>query len=131
MLFAVFQPNLEELTELLDRAATDHDLAFELIQNVHRPDVRERFHDEISRAMHNHAASTATLIDHTRRLVATLDKPLREEFERRRDNVAANGEVPFVKGLRNFMLHRSLPLVGHSLSMDNVNASGDSLVSQV
>lgn len=131
MLLAVFQPNLAALNELLERAATDEELAIELIQNVHRADVRERFHDELSRAMHNHAASTATLIDHTRRVVGMTEKSLREEYERRRDVVASAGEVAFVKGLRNYMLHHSLPFVGHTVSFDNANKPDGSIVSEV
>jgi hypothetical protein len=43
--------------------------------------------------------------------------PIVEEFERRKHEVVANQEVPFIQGLRNYVLHHSLPFVGHQVRL--------------
>ena len=113
--YAVLVPNRDELLGLLDRAASDADLAVELFQNVRRPVVRTRFEGAVMRALHNYVASAMTLVDHTRRVMRDRSGPIVEDFKLRRQDVVANPEVPFIQGLRNFVLHHSLPFVGHQV----------------
>ena len=67
--YAVFDPNRDELLGLLDRAATDVQLAVELFQNIRRPVVRTRFEGAVMRALLNYVASTGGLVDHSRRIM--------------------------------------------------------------
>lgn len=113
--YAVLTPNRDELLGLLDRAATDANLAVELVQNVRRPVVRTRFEGAVMRGLHNYVASAMTLVEHTRRVMRDRSGPIVEEFERRKQDVVANPEIPFIQGLRNYVLHHSLPFVGHQV----------------
>jgi hypothetical protein len=115
--YAVLMPNRDELLGLLDRAASDANLAVELFQNVRRPVVRTQFEGAVMRGLHNYVASAMTLVDHTRRVMRDRSGPIVEEFERRKQEVVANPEVPFIQGLRNFVLHHSLPFVGHEVRL--------------
>lgn len=127
--YAVLVPNRDELLVLLDRAATDANLAVELFQNVRRPAVRTRFEGAVIRGLHNYVASAMTLVEHTRRVMRDRSGPIVEEFERRKQEVVANQEVPFIQGLRNYVLHHSLPFVGHQVRLQpqpNVIATSES-----
>lgn len=115
--YAVLVPNRDELLGLLDRAASDADLAVELFQNVRRPILRTRFEGAVMRGLHNYVASAMTLVDHTRRVMRDRSGPIVEEFELRKQDVVANPEVPFIQGLRNFVLHHALPFVGHQVRL--------------
>jgi hypothetical protein len=115
--YAVLAPNRDELLALLDRAASDADLAVELFQNVRRPVVRTRFEGAVMRGLHNYVASAMTLVEHTRRVMRDRSGPIVEEFEQRKREVVANPEVPLIQGLRNYVLHHSLPFVGHEVRL--------------
>jgi hypothetical protein len=115
--YAVLVPNRDALLALLDRAASDADLAVELFQNVRRPVVRTRFEGAVMRGLHNYVASAMTLVEHTRRVMRDRSGPIVEPFERRKQEVVANPEVRFIQGLRNYVLHHSLPFVGHEVRL--------------
>ena len=128
---AVFLPNLRELLELLERASNDPDLAIELIQNLREPVVRQAFHTDVTQRLHNYLASVASLVDHVRNLMRGREGAIAEEFERRKTILLANPEVPFVKDLRNYTLHRNLPDLGHTVSMTNVNTPQATMMSEL
>jgi hypothetical protein len=109
----VFKLNWTELMTLLDRAATDASVAMELVQNVHRPDVRRAFNTVTVQRLHNYVASAMMLVDHSRHVMRGRVGPLQEGFAARKSALLANPEVPFIQGLRNYTLHRSLPLLRH------------------
>lgn len=70
-----------------------------------------RLHEEIARLLHNYLASAATLIDHTRIFAHDLyqDKPFYEEYKTKIDDTFKTSELAgFIKGLRNWMLHKGL-----------------------
>ena len=127
----VLVPNLRELVGLLDAAATNPDLAMELIQNVREPTVRERFHAQLTQRLHNYLASAQSLVDHVRRLVRGRQDPFLQQFERRKAELLANPEVPFMINLRNYMLHRTLPGFAHTLSVTEVNTPNQRMESEV
>jgi hypothetical protein len=114
-IYAVLIPNRDDLLSLLDRAANDVNLAVELFQNVRRPVVRRRFEGAVMRGLHNYTASAGTLVDHSRRIMRGREGPIVEEFARRKRQVMDNPEVPFVHMLRNYVLHHSLPFIGHEV----------------
>jgi hypothetical protein len=115
--YAVFIPNRHDLIALLDRAASDGSLAIELFQNVRRPIVRTRFEGMVARALHNYVASAMALVEHTRRIMRDRSGPIVDEFEQRKHDVVANPEVPFIHNLRNYVLHHSLPFIGHEVRL--------------
>lgn len=114
---AVFLPNLRELLGLLDAAATNQDLAFELIQNVRPPIVRDQFQRVVTQRLHNYLASTVSLVDHVRRVMKDRDDDIANEFELRKAALLVEQPaIPFVHDLRHFTLHRALPFIGHRLT---------------
>jgi hypothetical protein len=115
--YAVFLPNRDDLLGLLDRAASDANLAVELFQNVRRPVVRTRFEGAVMRALHNYVASASALVEHTRRIMRERSGPIVDEFEQRKRDVIAHPEVPFIHNLRNYVLHYSLPFIGHEVRL--------------
>jgi hypothetical protein len=115
--YAVFMPNRNDLLALFDRAASDANLAVELFQNVRRPVVRTRFEGAVMRALHNYVASATALVEHTRRIMRGRSGPIIDELERRKRDVIAHPEVPFVHNLRNYVLHHSLPFIGHEVRL--------------
>lgn len=115
--YAVFIPNSHDLIALLDRAANDGNLAIELFQNVRRPIVRTRFEGMVARALHNYVASAMALVEHTRRIMRDRSGPIVDEFEQRKHDVVSNPEVPFIHNLRNYVLHHSLPFIGHEVRL--------------
>jgi hypothetical protein len=127
----VFVPNWRELLGLLNQATNDVALAVELIQNMYRPDVRNQFHAQTAQRLHNYTASTMTLVDHVRRIMRGRTGPIAEAFEERKRELLSHPEVPFMQDLRNFTLHRSLPILAHRLSVTNVNAPGQTMDSEV
>ena len=130
----VFVGNGAELWELLNEAASNPELALELVQNV-RPDQRRvRFGGEMQRRLHRlHVASTKSLVDHTRRLVALYDSDseFAREYERRKDDVASRPVTAFFNDLRNFILHRRLPSIGHRVTMSGPAAHDQKFESKV
>ena len=121
-LAGVFVPNFHDMVRLLDAAATNEDLAFELIQNVRPPTVRDRFHADVTRKLHNYLAGAHSLRDHVRRMMRGQAGPIADEFEMRKKNLLRNPEIPLMQDLRNYSLHRTLPFLGHRLSMKKVNS---------
>jgi hypothetical protein len=115
--YAVVVPNRDNLLALLDRAASDANLAVELFQNVRRPVVRTRFEGAVMRALHNYVASASALVEHTRRIMRERSGPIVDEFERKKRDVIAHPEVPFIHNLRNYVLHHSLPFIGHEVRL--------------
>jgi hypothetical protein len=104
-IYAVLIPNRDALLGLLERAASDVELAVELFQNVRRPVARTRFEGAVMRALHNYVASASALVEHTRRIMRGRSGQTVDQFERRKGEVIANPEVPFIQGLRNYLFH--------------------------
>jgi hypothetical protein len=109
--------NASELLGLLQGIATDPLVAIELMQNVRPPDVADEVNAQIDQRLHNYVASAASLIDHTRNLFKHYEgRHVAVEYATRKDVLAAEPVNGFVRDLRNFALHRSLPWVGHKVS---------------
>lgn len=121
---AVFGTNLRMLIQLLRTAKTDVDLQVQLIQNVARPDARNQFNAALILLLHNYVASAMTLTDHAHRMMRGRTGDLGREFSERKAKLLENPEVLFIKGLRNFMLHRSLPFIGYTLNIADPGTDG-------
>lgn len=125
---AVFVLNVRTPLAVLTRPTKDQALAVELFQNVRRPDIREGYEAAVTNTLHNYVAGSATLVDHTRRLMDGRTGAIAEEFERRKTHVANDPKVLFVKNLRNFVLHRAHPFLGphrHSRRSIRTDQRGD------
>jgi len=116
--YRVFIGNHRELREYLE-AHRSGPAAAELWRDDRR-DEFERFLDEVDRMLHNFVAASATFVDHTRRLWKKhppASAELDAEYQRRiAETFASSPLAAFVKGLRNFTLHRSLPIARGQLS---------------
>jgi hypothetical protein len=121
---AVFGTNLRMLIALLRQTATDVGLQIQMIQNVARPDVRNQFNGTLILLLHNYVASAAMLTDHSRRLMRDRTGDLHNAFSEMKAELLKNLEVPFIQGLRNFMLHRSLPVLGQTLNISDFGTGG-------
>ncbi len=109
--------NAGELLGLLHGVATGPAAALELMQNVRPPDVADEINAQIDQRLHNYVASAASLIDHTRNLFKHYEgRHVAAEYESRKDLLAAEPVNGFVRDLRNYALHRSLPWLGHKVS---------------
>jgi hypothetical protein len=113
----VMMPNLRELVTLLRQPAADDSLFAELIQNVRPPVVREQYQGELTRRLANYVASALALVEHVRRLTRRSRAPFMDEFHGRLQVLAEQPEVSFIQDLRNFTLHRRLPALGHTASL--------------
>ena len=121
MLAGVFRPNAGSLMRLLDEAATNQDLAVELIQNAYDDAIAREFRAEASRLLHNYVAATMTLVEHSRRLMRGRLDPVADAWDERRAELLKNGEVPFMMDLRVFIQHRTLPVLAHTLHLESPN----------
>jgi len=113
----VFGPNWQELIFILNEAATNPDVAIEIVQNIQSASVGHGATAQINRCLHNYVAATMTLVDHSRPLMKGRSGSIVSEYDQRKAELLQNPEIPFIQCLRNVSLHRSLPLLGHTLRM--------------
>lgn len=126
-IFGVLIPNARELLGLLHAAETNEELAIELMQNVRAPTVREEWEARTIRALHNYVSSSASVVDHVRRVMRNRQGPIAERFEHEKRKAVEQPEMAFVRDLRNYTLHRSLPSLGYTLSMTRVHEESDEM----
>ena len=134
----VFAPNARELHVLLDTAATNIDLAIELVQNVRRSIVAEQFRAQLAQRMHNYLASAYSLSAHTKTIMDLRKKqhkrttdPLVVPFSEKRAELLGTPEMEFARQLRNFIQHVAQVPVTSSLSLNQPNAPDASFRSEV
>jgi hypothetical protein len=122
--FFIFSENRKQLLTAI--SAFEHPPNMTAIWRVeNRPTLRS-FHEEIARLLHNYLASAATLIDHTRIFARDLyqGKPFYEEYKKKRDDTFKPSELAgFIKGLRNWMLHKGLAPTVAKLSGEGTTTS--------
>ena len=73
----------------------------------------------VMRFLHNYLASSKTLIDHSRRIVKSLceETPFYTEYGGRKNKCFVGNPLShFVQDLRNFTLHRDIPLRGPTVA---------------
>jgi hypothetical protein len=112
MSYEVFRKNYQRINVLLERYRSDTDFALQLIEDTVS---KNDFFTRITTDLHNFLASVKTLVDHTRVII-------REEYsetdfgneceERKNQTFIGNNLVSFVQNLRNFALHKKLPITG-------------------
>lgn len=118
--FKVFQGNFFEIDNMLRSLEESPEMAYLWEGGTHRAELHRAF-EEVGRLLHNFVLSAMSLVDHTRRHVnrythdeyADLADDYNREIKRRFRN-GANHQL--IQGLRNYISHRRLPLVGSVLS---------------
>lgn len=115
--FFIFSGNRKQLLTAIH--AFEHPTNMSQLWRVENRPTLRNFQREIARLLHNYLASAVTLIDHTRIFTCDLykDKPFYEEYKSKRDDTFKISELAgFIKGLRNWMLHKGLVPVVARLS---------------
>lgn len=112
----VFQANWTFLNAMIGRFKSDPAFAMDIAGTSRDQPKLDSFLDALDVALHNFIASAATLGDHTRRIAQNrVAGNAWSRYQAEVDRVF--GEAPrsrFVKDLRNYMLHRTLPLTAGS-----------------
>ena len=115
--YYVFEGNYRSLVSALDQFGR-----IEVFMKLWREDNRaelEHFIDEVTRRLHNLLASAKTLVDHTRVFKnemyggQSFEKLYQEKLDRDLGNSTI---VRFVQDLRNYVLHKQLPIASAELS---------------
>jgi len=122
--FFIFSENRKQLLTAI--SAFEHPPNITTIWKVENRLALRRFHEEIARLLHNYLASAATLIDHTRIFAHDLhqDKPFHEEYKNKIADTFKTSELAgFIKGLRNWMLHKELAPTVAKLSEEGTTTS--------
>ena len=110
--YYAFTTNYLELQKALD--AYQDPSFFKDLWNIDNRDKLFRYLDEITRLLHNFLASVKSLVDHTRIIVRKLprSKLFLKEYERRiRKSFQESTLSNFVQHLRNYVLHKGMPLL--------------------
>jgi hypothetical protein len=114
----VQSPNHDELAEMLNKASNDVETAFSLAPAAPEAE-RFAYLDQTQRLLFNYLASSSTLVDHSRRLMKRYEgTPLFDYYTSQRQELSESIEALFLKELRNFTLHRSLPPMLYRMSFD-------------
>jgi hypothetical protein len=126
---AVFYRNLGELVQLLVYA-TDLTVGIELATGSN-PERQREFNAQVTQRLHNYVAASSSLVDHSRQLMRGRPEALVSRVEAEKSSLLAHPEIAFIKDLRNYMLHRSLPPVLHRAAMTGLNTAAPGSQSEV
>jgi hypothetical protein len=126
---AVFLGNLAELVRLLEYAA-DLSVGMELTTGAN-PQRQREFTAQVAQRLHNYTAATSALVDHSRRLMQDRPDALAAEVDAKKLALLAYPEVSFIKDLRNYMQHRSLPTILHRAALRELNTGAPRTESEV
>ena len=116
----VFHANWTFLDSMIGRFKSDSAFAMNIADRSRDQPNLDRFLDALDVALHNFIASAATLGDHTRRIAQNrASGDAWGKYQSEVDRVFADSSRSrFVKDLRNYMLHRTLPLTAGSFKYE-------------
>lgn len=112
MTFYTFSANAQEIRQLLRRYEDPNAALARLIKNPHR--ANEQLRVDAVRALHNFLAAAKSLVDHSRNFIREVYRadPFWEEYQAKvKAELAPVGAIAFVHDLRNYMVHRGIPLL--------------------
>lgn len=116
-----FAVNFQELRKLIEHAEEGW-LSIPVRDPItlHSPEHLRQM-GETSRLLHNYLAAAMTLKDHTNRVVDKVftDRDAMLYDDRVESTFVNNPLCCFVQDLRNYSLHRSLPLAGSRVTLEN------------
>lgn len=125
----IFIGNYNQLKSLLEYI---HDPRKSLPFSSSDNEEKERgIQTDIVRLFHNYVASAMTLVEHTRILKQndSLKVEFRKEYQTKVDTIFANDPLSrFVQDMRNYFLHRGLPLTGMQVSWNGKSHQVDTRV---
>jgi len=120
--FQVFEGNFAEVVKLLEPLEDPR----ECLLMYAAPDKRENLDNLIldtKRLLHNFLASAKSLVDHTRVIVNRLypeDHEFRIEYQKKlSQDLSGNDLQKFVKNLRNYAQHYTLPVLALKISFSS------------
>jgi hypothetical protein len=119
LVYRAYQKNTVEFLTHIQVPHSDFIIALQTRAPGENPHIYFDFHAELLRLMLNYSAAIGTLIDHTRRTMDGLkvtDPEVYREYSSRKTEVAASGVAVFIKNLRNYMIHYSLPSIANQTS---------------
>lgn len=126
---AVWLRNGIALVSLLDKLATDHDLAFEMVQNVRPTEVRDSIALQLDQHIFNYLSSMKSMIAVTRTLSDEYEgSEFWKCYNSRKTVIASDVSFRFVSDLRNYNLHYALPIGGHTVSFNGSEEDFKSIV---
>jgi hypothetical protein len=114
--FYTYSKNALELRDCLRQYEDPRQAIFRAIQTQDPGD--EQFRANMVRHLHNFLAAAKSLVEHSRNFMKGVyaGHPLLAEYEDRvRSEMATSGLVQFVHDLRNYMLHKGIPIVRETL----------------
>jgi hypothetical protein len=122
----IFSRNFEELMESIELFKDPSSL---ILHDVRNTKELRHFLKEVTRLLHNYLAAAMTLVDHTRILVRELyneDKfaEFNAEYSYKIKEIFAENPLhQFVQDLRNYIIHKKLPMVGSTLNLNEIQAN--------
>lgn len=123
----IFQGNYNDLLEPITNYKKAEKF-FEL-QDVRNADALEFFFKYITRLFHNFLAAAMTLVDHCRILIrdfyaAEKYAEFVAEYDlRKTEYFVQNPLHQFIQKLRNYSLHKALPIVGSTINLSNLTGN--------
>lgn len=113
----IFINNFFELKNIIEKSEQDIEIWY--LKNRRQLDFVLL---EVTRLLHNYSASVLTLIDHTRNFRKKIkEKNLEKTFEREIQRLGVNEVVGFMKQLRQYLQHYSLPITKANLAINGNN----------
>jgi len=104
--------NYEELTTANDLFMKN----WSLVEPKNKEELN-KFLIEYIRHLYNYIASFCSLLDHIDAFHGDADDPqFDKDYHRKFEHLKNNGRVKFIMDLRNYQIHRQLPIVGVELS---------------
>jgi hypothetical protein len=116
--FYVFKANNNELIKSIEDFKRPSSI---VLWDILNKEQMEHFLKEVTRQLHNFVASAKTLVDHTRKLTREMYQGTEflEEFDSEvTQRFRLNPLVQFVHKLRDYVLHRALPVTSATLGPD-------------
>lgn len=123
----VFDRNHDELYQTINLFMTDWEKALQSFKASQEKGAKI-FLNEISRLLLNYLSSAKTLIDHTRKLYQEEYKNLSfsKVYQNKINETFAESPLAkFIQDLRNYSLHRSIPISGFSYDIVSTNKDSE------
>lgn len=125
--YAIFESNCSVLARTLSDILNDHKLMIEIFAHP-TPESFYPLESSVGVALHNYLAGAKILVDHTRIFVKDMYANTDFEFqcqEKVKQEFAESPVVQFVQRLRNYTLHRSIPVSTTRLNIQRAKPDYD------
>ena len=134
VLGGVYLRNAVELQVLLNRAGTDTAFALELMRSDGGPELAEEFGDSVQPRLHNYLAGEYSLVQHVHIIANNRAKKLQlgsrslaAAWDAKKREIPPPPEYAFMKDLRRYTQHMSLPVAVNSMSWSRESVDGPTM----